>query len=258
MSREDRSLRGAAAVVGVTDDVSPDRRARPHGPRARGRHGARRARGRRPHAGRCRRRLPPRVGRGLRRVPRAAPDLRRVDHDGWLELRGPRRACGGGHRGRAVRGGGERLRLDAAQRPHPEAPASRSRGMAGPNPMAEWELPFGLRLPMGPYALAAARHMHEFGTHVGAAGLHRGEHPRVGRAEPAGPLPRPDHDRRRARIAAAGEPAAPARLLPRDRRRRGLRHDRARRGPGPCASRRSTSSARRPAPTTWASPRCPI
>ena len=30
--------------------------------------------------------------------------------------------------------------------------------------MAEWELPFGLRLPMGPYTLAAARHMHEFGT----------------------------------------------------------------------------------------------
>src|SRR5580693_3140154 len=38
------------------------------------------------------------------------------------------------------------------------------RGMAGPNPMQEWELPFGLRLPMGPYALAAARHMHEYGT----------------------------------------------------------------------------------------------
>ena len=36
--------------------------------------------------------------------------------------------------------------------------------MPGPNPMAEWELPFGLRLPMGPYALAAARHMDEFGT----------------------------------------------------------------------------------------------
>jgi acetyl-CoA acetyltransferase len=34
----------------------------------------------------------------------------------------------------------------------------------GPNPMAEWEMPFGLRMPMGPYALAAARHMHEFGT----------------------------------------------------------------------------------------------
>jgi acetyl-CoA acetyltransferase len=34
----------------------------------------------------------------------------------------------------------------------------------GPSPMAEWELPYGLRMPMGPYALAAARHMHEFGT----------------------------------------------------------------------------------------------
>ena len=37
------------------------------------------------------------------------------------------------------------------------------RGMPGPNPM-EWDLPYGLRTPMGPYALAAARHMHEFGT----------------------------------------------------------------------------------------------
>src|SRR5580700_6846972 len=46
----------------------------------------------------------------------------------------------------------------ARRRPQPR------RGMAGPNPMAEWELPFGIRLPMGPYALAAARHMHEFGT----------------------------------------------------------------------------------------------
>ena len=47
----------------------------------------------------------------------------------------------------------------------------RSRGLRmprrmppGPNPMAEWEMPYGLRMPMGPYALAAARHMHEFGT----------------------------------------------------------------------------------------------
>ncbi len=35
---------------------------------------------------------------------------------------------------------------------------------AGPNPMAEWDMPYGLRTPMGPYALAAARHMYEFGT----------------------------------------------------------------------------------------------
>lgn len=31
-------------------------------------------------------------------------------------------------------------------------------------PLAEWELPYGLRLPMGAYALAANRHMYQFGT----------------------------------------------------------------------------------------------
>jgi acetyl-CoA acetyltransferase len=34
----------------------------------------------------------------------------------------------------------------------------------GPNPMLEWEAPFGLRMPMGPYAMAAGRHMALFGT----------------------------------------------------------------------------------------------
>ncbi len=34
----------------------------------------------------------------------------------------------------------------------------------GPNPMAEWEWAYGMRMPMGPYALAATRHMHQFGT----------------------------------------------------------------------------------------------
>ena len=33
-----------------------------------------------------------------------------------------------------------------------------------PDPSMEWEAAFGLRRPMGPYAMAAARHMHEFGT----------------------------------------------------------------------------------------------
>jgi len=42
--------------------------------------------------------------------------------------------------------------------------ASAGRPMMGPNPAAEWELPFGLRMPMGPYAMAATRHMHEYGT----------------------------------------------------------------------------------------------
>src|SRR5688500_17557203 len=34
----------------------------------------------------------------------------------------------------------------------------------GPNPMLEWEMPYGLRMPLGPYALAASRHMAQYGT----------------------------------------------------------------------------------------------
>lgn len=37
-------------------------------------------------------------------------------------------------------------------------------GMMGPNPMAEWEMPYGLQTPKGGYALAASRHMAEYGT----------------------------------------------------------------------------------------------
>src|SRR3954452_1487419 len=41
----------------------------------------------------------------------------------------------------------------------------RSRSMnLGPSPIAEWEMPFGMRMPMGAYALAAARHMAQYGT----------------------------------------------------------------------------------------------
>jgi acetyl-CoA acetyltransferase len=38
------------------------------------------------------------------------------------------------------------------------------RGFPGPNPILEWELPYGLRMPMGAYALAASRHMAVYGT----------------------------------------------------------------------------------------------
>jgi acetyl-CoA acetyltransferase len=34
----------------------------------------------------------------------------------------------------------------------------------GANPMAEWELPYGLQAPKGAYALAASRHMAQYGT----------------------------------------------------------------------------------------------
>jgi acetyl-CoA acetyltransferase len=37
-------------------------------------------------------------------------------------------------------------------------------GWGGPNPMMEWEMPYGLQGPIGGYALAASRHMAEYGT----------------------------------------------------------------------------------------------
>jgi acetyl-CoA acetyltransferase len=37
-------------------------------------------------------------------------------------------------------------------------------GPADAEAMAEWEWPYGMRMPMGPYALAASRHMAAFGT----------------------------------------------------------------------------------------------
>ena len=40
----------------------------------------------------------------------------------------------------------------------------RRRDLGGPNPQAEWEMPYGLRMPMGAYALAASRHMGVYGT----------------------------------------------------------------------------------------------
>ena len=67
---------------------------------------------------------------------------------------------------------------------------------------------------------------------------------------PRARLPRPDHHRRRAGLADAGVAAAPARLLPRHRRRRRVRDDQRRAGPRPAPSRRSTCSAPAPATTT--------
>src|SRR4051812_30546172 len=40
----------------------------------------------------------------------------------------------------------------------------RSRQMMGVTPTSEFELPYGMRMPIGAYALAASRHMAEFGT----------------------------------------------------------------------------------------------
>jgi acetyl-CoA acetyltransferase len=52
-------------------------------------------------------------------------------------------------------------RGDRARRP---GGAGGFRGMPGPNPALEWEIPYGVRMPMGAYALAASRHMAQYGT----------------------------------------------------------------------------------------------
>jgi acetyl-CoA acetyltransferase len=44
------------------------------------------------------------------------------------------------------------------------APRRRGPLFGGPDPMAEWELPYGLQGPVGSYALAADRHMTQYGT----------------------------------------------------------------------------------------------
>jgi acetyl-CoA acetyltransferase len=54
-----------------------------------------------------------------------------------------------------------------AATPRSDRTRNRSQAARGRNPneaLLEWESPYGLRLPMGPYALAAARHMALFGT----------------------------------------------------------------------------------------------
>ncbi|MCU1357646.1 MAG: acetyl-CoA acetyltransferase [Acidimicrobiales bacterium] len=51
-----------------------------------------------------------------------------------------------------------------ADRAAGDAPAGGRPGPPGPNPMFEWEAPYGLQMPKGGYALAANRHMHTFGT----------------------------------------------------------------------------------------------
>jgi acetyl-CoA acetyltransferase len=54
-----------------------------------------------------------------------------------------------------------------AATPRSDRSRGRRRQRGGPpadSPAFEWDMPYGLRMPMGPYALAAARHMHEFGT----------------------------------------------------------------------------------------------
>ena len=50
----------------------------------------------------------------------------------------------------------------------------------GMSPTLEWEMPYGLRMPMGAYALAASRHMAVYGTTAEQLAQIRGRHPGLG------------------------------------------------------------------------------
>ncbi|HEY2814572.1 MAG TPA: acetyl-CoA acetyltransferase [Acidimicrobiales bacterium] len=169
-ARTDRTLRGAAAVVGVSDAVSPTGEL-------------------------------PLTGRALEaQVVKEALDdagLSLADIDGvchtssiqFAEFLGvtPRftdsTMTGGSvfevyleHAAAAIAAGvAECILVVFAQTPRASRTAAKRRGEAppqrgrpgmfgGPNPMAEWEMPYGLQGPVGSYALAANRHMAQFGT----------------------------------------------------------------------------------------------
>jgi len=163
VSRTDRTLRGAAAIVGVADDVSPTGELERTG-----------------------RELE--VAMILAALDDAGLTLADVDgvchaesSMGFAEYLGvhPRftdsTMTGGSsfevhleHAAAAIAAGLCDVVVSVyASTPRSDRTQKRSvnrRFPAGPNPMAEWEMPYGLRMPMGPYALAASRHMHEFGT----------------------------------------------------------------------------------------------
>ena len=87
---------------------------------------------------------------------------------GGSVVRGARRARGRRDRRRPVRRRGERLREHATIRSQArrqgEGRARRPGGGGGNDAAVEFEVPYGLRAPIAPYALAANRHMHEYGT----------------------------------------------------------------------------------------------
>jgi acetyl-CoA acetyltransferase len=163
MSRMDRTLRGAAAIVGVADDVSPTG-----------------------ELGRFGRDLE--VAMVLDALADAGLTLADVDgvcHPesavGFAEYLGVHpnfvesTMTGGSsyevhveHAAAAIAAGVCDVVVSVyAATPRSDRTQGRRREWrrpGGPNPMVEWDMPYGLRTPMGPYALAAARHMYEFGT----------------------------------------------------------------------------------------------
>ena len=173
------------------------------------------------------------------RVPRAARGVRGLHRDRRLVVRRARRPRRDRDRGRKV--------LDRAGQPRRIA----SLGGAGRPGRAFPEGPFennwGMIGPVSNYAIAARRHMYEFGTTSAqlaeikvAASLHAQHNPHA-------LLHEPGHGRRGARLAHDRRPAAPSRLLRGHRRRRcGRRHERRRsRATSRAAASRCSVTAKR-------------
>src|SRR6202046_5730074 len=168
MSGQDRSLRGAAAIVGVADDVSPT--------------GELERTGRELEVAMVLEALED-AGLTLADVdgvchPESAPSF--AEYLGIHPVFTESTMTGGSsyevhveHAAAAIAAGvcdvvvsvyAATPRSDRKRARQSGAGGGRRGGAGGPNPMVEWDMPYGLRTPMGPYALAAARHMYEYGT----------------------------------------------------------------------------------------------
>jgi len=164
IARADRTLRGAAALVGVADDVSPT--------------GELDRRGRELEAAMVRAALDD-AGLELKDVDGVCHHVSSVGFAEYLGIAPTftdSTSTGGSsfevhveHAAAAIAAGvcdvvvGVYAATPRSDRNHgilrPRRP-----GADGADPRAEWEMPYGIRMPMGPYALAASRHMADFGT----------------------------------------------------------------------------------------------
>ena len=172
------------------------------------------------------------------RVPRPPPPLRRLDRDGWLLVPGPRRPCG---RPPSPPGG-----ATSPWSPWPvwRAAAARRQPPGPRDPRRRASSPRGACRPSTGYALAAQRHMFEFGTTSAqlaevkvAASLHAQHNPHA-------LLPNSGDGRGGARLPRHQLAAPPPRLLRRHRRWWRSRGGEPRGGPRPGAPDRARSWAR--------------
>ena len=127
----------------------------------------------------------------------------------------------------------------------------------GPDVGGEWETPYGPLMPMTSYALAADRHMAQYGTTSEQLAQIAVDTRRWAAMNPRARYRDPITVDDVLASPVIGVAAAPARLLPAHRRRRRVRDDLGRTGAATSRAHRCTCSARRPVSTTGSSRRCP-